>query len=283
MGAQSNAAPVIIKRKKVVGGDGHHGGAWKVAYADFVTAMMAFFLLMWLLNATTEKQRKGIAEYFSPTVPMARISGGGEGVFGGETMFSEQSLPRMGTGATNLRPTEARQARGESGVSETGQDAGSARDQAAFKAVQEALMGRGGESMVQDNLRRHVVTRLTDEGLVIELFELDGAPLFDADTDTPTALLRDLAAMLVRVFALVRNPAAIEGHVAAQPLVLADKTSWRLSVARADAMRLLLEDQGLPTNRVTRVTGHADREPALRNPMAPRNNRLEVILLRTQG
>jgi chemotaxis protein MotB len=283
MGAQSNAAPVIIKRKKVVGGDGHHGGAWKVAYADFVTAMMAFFLLMWLLNATTEKQRKGIAEYFSPTVPMARISGGGEGVFGGETMFSEQTLPRMGTGATNLRPTEAHQARGESGVSETGQDAGSARDQAAFEAVQEALMGRGGESMVQDNLRRHVVTRLTDEGLVIELFELDGAPLFDADTDMPTALLRDLSAMLVRVFALVRNSAAIEGHVAAQPLVLVDKTSWRLSVARADAMRLLLQEQGLPTDRVTRVTGHADREPAVRNPMASRNNRLEVILLRTQG
>ena len=144
-------------------------------------------------------------------------------------------------------------------------------------------MGRGGESMVQDNLRRHVVTRLTDEGLVVELFELDGAPLFDAGTDTPTALLHELSAMLVRVFALVRNPVAIEGHVAAQPLVLADKTSWRLSVARADAMRLLLEDQGLATNRVTRVTGHADREPALRNPMAPRNNRLEVILLRTQG
>ncbi len=77
MGAKSNA-PIIIKRKKVVGGDGHHGGAWKVAYADFVTAMMAFFMLMWLLNATTEQQRKGIADYFSPTLPINRISGGGE-------------------------------------------------------------------------------------------------------------------------------------------------------------------------------------------------------------
>lgn len=65
--------PIIIKRKKVVGGDGHHGGAWKVAYADFVTAMMAFSMLMWLLNATTEQQRKGIADYFSPNVPIARI------------------------------------------------------------------------------------------------------------------------------------------------------------------------------------------------------------------
>lgn len=79
MAAQSNAAPIIIKRKKVVGGGGHHGGAWKVAYADFVTAMMAFFMLMWLLNATTEKQRKGIADYFTPTVAINRVSGAATG------------------------------------------------------------------------------------------------------------------------------------------------------------------------------------------------------------
>src|SRR6056297_4151245 len=108
-----NAAPVIIKRKKVISGDGHHGGAWKVAYADFVTAMMAFFLLMWLLNATTEKQRKGIADYFSPTIPVNRISGGGEDSFGGDSVFSENTLARNGIGATNRRATESREARGE--------------------------------------------------------------------------------------------------------------------------------------------------------------------------
>ncbi|MCW8842218.1 MAG: chemotaxis protein MotB, partial [Rhodobacteraceae bacterium] len=75
MSTQKNASPVIIKRKKIVAAEGHHGGAWKVAYADFVTAMMAFFLLMWLLNATTEKQRKGIADYFNPNIPINRISG----------------------------------------------------------------------------------------------------------------------------------------------------------------------------------------------------------------
>ncbi len=79
MSAQANAPVIIIKRKKIIAGGGHHGGAWKVAYADFVTAMMAFFMLMWLLNATTESQRKGIADYFSPTIPMARVSGGGDG------------------------------------------------------------------------------------------------------------------------------------------------------------------------------------------------------------
>jgi hypothetical protein len=90
---------VIIKRKKIIKGGGHHGGAWKVAYADFVTAMMAFFMLMWLLNATTEKQRKGLADYFNPTIPINRVSGGGEGFFGGDNVFSEEVFSQSGTGA----------------------------------------------------------------------------------------------------------------------------------------------------------------------------------------
>jgi len=125
MSAQSNLAPVIIKRKKKVVGGGHHGGAWKVAYADFVTAMMAFFLLMWLLNATKEQQRKGVADYFSPTVPIARVSGGGDGNFGGESVFSEMTMPQNGMGASSLHATESRQARGETGMSTDGEDANS--------------------------------------------------------------------------------------------------------------------------------------------------------------
>lgn len=281
MGAHSNAAPVIIKRKKVVAGDGHHGGAWKVAYADFVTAMMAFFLLMWLLNATTEKQRKGIAEYFSPTVPLARISGGGEGTLGGDSMFSEMTMARTGTGGTNMRPTEARLSRGETGLSDRGADRDS--ETAAFQEVETALLARGGESMTQRNLLRHVVTRVTDEGLVIELFDIEGATLFEDESDAPTELLTALAQMLTRVLGLVRNPVAIGGHVAAQPVVRANNTVWGLSSDRADAMRRLLEAKGMPSARIERVTGHADREPSIRNPMSPRNNRLEIVLLRTEG
>ena len=99
MAAQNELRPIIIKKKKVSGGDGHHGGAWKVAYADFVTAMMAFFMLMWLLNATTEQQRKGIADYFSPTVPIARISGGGDGFLVVHDLPTfERGLAELGVG-----------------------------------------------------------------------------------------------------------------------------------------------------------------------------------------
>ena len=274
----TNAQPIIIKRKKKGGGDGHHGGAWKVAYADFVTAMMAFFMLMWLLNATTEKQRKGIADYFSPTIPINRISGGGDGSFGGDSVFSEETLPQNGTGATAARPTESQQARGETGNEADG-DQTAAQD-STFESLEAELLGQGGESKVMDNEYKHIVTRITDEGLVIEVFSLPDAPLFDPDTDRPTDLLRSLAALIVDTAQTVTNAIAIEGHVEAQPIVLADSTVWSRSMDHATAMRQLMEVSGMDPKRVERITGHADREAAARNPMAIRNNRLEIVLLR---
>jgi chemotaxis protein MotB len=278
MSAKGNAAPVIIKRKKVVAGGGHHGGAWKVAYADFVTAMMAFFLLMWLLNATTEKQRKGIADFFSPTIPVNRISGGGDGAFGGESVFSEQTMARNGTGATSMSPTEQNRARGQSGLSSEGQDDG--QDEAELAAVESMLSGRTGESEVEPDVMKHIVTRVTDEGLVIELFDLPGEPLFDGSGSDPSALLEDLARIITRVTSIVTNPIAIEGHLAARPVVLSNAATWETSAARANTFRQLLQAQGMPGRRINRLTGHADKEPVVRNPMADRNNRLEVILLR---
>jgi chemotaxis protein MotB len=277
MSRDSNVAPVIIKRKKVSVGGGHHGGAWKVAYADFVTAMMAFFLLMWLLNATTEKQRKGIADYFSPTIAMARVSGGGDGPLGGESVFAENVLPRMGTGATSLRPQDSSGERGTSSQGETLED-----DQAnEFEMVEDALMGRSGESMVADETLDHIVTEVTDEGLVVEFFATDDAPLF-TDLGTPTPLLEDLALVLAQAANVVRNPVAIEAHTAAFPVVLAQDPAWSVSGAQASVFRELLTEAGFAEDRVARVTAHADREPATENPMSTRNNRIEVVFLRTR-
>lgn len=282
MEARRNTAPVIIKRKRVADGGGHHGGAWKVAYADFVTAMMAFFLLMWLLGATTEQQRKGIADYFSPTLPISRISGGGDGAFGGDSMFSEEVLPQNGTGASDLRPTEGRQARGETGLGAEGaQSDATQADQDSFAAVEEALKALSGDSMVAPEVLRHILTRVADEGLVIEISDIEGAEMFTADTADPTALLQDVAVVIARVSGLVRNDIALAGHVRARPVVLAQNPVWDLSTMRADRMRRLLEEGGVDSGRMRRVTGHADRSPVASDPMALRNNRLEVILLRS--
>lgn len=272
MSANSNA-PVIYKKVKKVTAEAHHGGAWKVAYADFVTAMMAFFMLMWLLNATTEKQRKGIADYFSPTIPVTRASGGGDGAFGGDSVFTDETLAHTGHGGVP-NPSKDKETDAPRG------GAGAGGETKVLEELEEILSGNSGESMASALARRHVVTELTDEGLVIEIFDLEDAPLFEPEGTDPTQAMRDLVTMFAGVFELVRNGVAVGGHVAAQPVVVAQKTAWALSGDRADRVRLMLEEAGVAPDRLQRVTGHADRKPKARDPMAVRNNRIELILLR---
>lgn len=272
MSANSNA-PVIIKKVKKCTAGGHHGGAWKVAYADFVTAMMAFFMLMWLLNATTEKQRKGLADYFSPTIPIMRVSGGGEGAFGGDSVFIEETLAHTGHGGVPSRVSTP-----ESG--EQGAAAGAEGDAAKLEDVEAMLVGNSGESMVSDLMARHIITELSDEGLIIELFDILGDPLFVGTTDEPAPVLETIIQSIAKVVSVTVNDIAIDGYVAAQPIVVAEKRTWDLSARRADRVRLMLETAGI--DRVQRVTGHSDRTPVVRNPLATRNNRIEIILLRSK-
>lgn len=278
MGAQSNLAPIIIKRKKKVVGGGHHGGAWKVAYADFVTAMMAFFMMMWLLNATTEQQRQGLADYFAPTIPINRVSGGGDGAFGGDSIFSEETLPQNGLGATDQHATQKDAASGQSGNDADAEDRDAELE--ALQARIEDMIGRGAESMVMENALEHIVTRITDEGLVIELFALDDFPLFEGNSDVPTRLMEQLVEIVAGVAYIATNPIAIGGHVRAKPVVMAENPVWDTSSQRAGRTRMMLEGFGVESERMDRVTGHADREPIHPNPMATRNDRIEIILLR---
>ncbi|WP_172297604.1 flagellar motor protein MotB [Pseudoruegeria sp. HB172150] len=280
MSATSNA-PVIIKRKKVVGGDGHHGGAWKVAYADFVTAMMAFFMLMWLLNATTEKQRKGIADYFNPTIPINRMSGGGDGSFGGEDIMAENHMVRSGIGASQQNPTEEHLARGDTGIAEAEENEnGHEEETRTLQEIEEQLSALSGESMASEEAARHIVTRVTDEGLIVEVFDLPGEPLFHEGTDQPTEIMSEIAMIVSAVFAVVINDVAVNGYTRSHAVVLAENPVWNLSSDRADMVRRMLEGSGLPPERMERVTGYADRKPVAENPMAARNNRIELILLR---
>ncbi len=269
MAGQTNAAPVIIKRKKIIQGGGHHGGAWKVAYADFVTAMMAFFMLMWLLNATTEKQRKGIADYFNPTIPVNRISGGGDGAFGGDSVFSEETLAQTGTGASLSRPTDDQQARGENLVNKDGMPRQGEGSDEVIEEVEKALIARGGESMTMERLLRHVVTRVTDEGLVIEIFDLDDATLFAGrHRRTRTCPASDRGAA-----GRSPEPGDQRGRrqrPRAQLSDHADRQSGLGPVGRpraADAQEL--ETAGLGLRRSERVAGFADRKPGDRRPDRP--------------
>ena len=251
---RNEGAPVIIRRKKVIAAAGHHGGAWKVAYADFVTAMMAFFLMMWLLNATTEDQRQGLADYFSPEIPISSESGGSRDVLSGDSLDSTDAL---------------------NGV------AGSADDESEIIADLAARFdAESGESDVADRLLRHVRTRVTDEGLVVDIFSLPGAPIFSEDGSQPTPLMHELVGVVDDIFRMARNRVAIQGHVRTLPVVRRDRDDWAISRERAEVGRAFLADGATGESRIARVASFADTTPLHPDGMDLRNDRIELILLR---
>lgn len=253
----------IIKRRKVVAA-GHHGGAWKVAYADFVTAMMAFFLLMWLLNATDKATRKGLADYFSPTIPIHQINGGGDGPFEGVGLF--------GIEATVIAP------KSEPGRPEV---RGTGDDTRSLAEIQKALASTSGDAALADPMLRHIATRITDEGLIIEVFDIPGSPLFDVGATEPNPIFDQLLRMIGRVVARASNKIAVTGHLA--PGDVGGELSgdpWVLSADRAQVARERLVAAGVEDGRLARVAGKADREPTTEATDDPRNRRVEITLLR---
>ena len=273
MASGNESAPIIIKRKKVVAGDGHHGGAWKVAYADFVTAMMAFFMLMWLLNATTEKQRKGLADYFSPNISISRVSGGGEKVLRGDSVFAEDTLPQNGTGATDQNQAKFKtELIEDTSLHLSGE--GPKTEEELNKILRATLV----ESLEGNSLMPHVSARFTDEGYAIRFNDLPTAELFDGTE--PSEILVDLTRALSEFARLTEQKIALKAGVASFPLVLDEDPTWTVSQARTERFYNQLLVFGLDPDRIARMTALGDRYPIQENPMNIRNNRLEFVLLK---
>ncbi|MEM9705821.1 MAG: flagellar motor protein MotB [Pseudomonadota bacterium] len=274
---------VVIKKVKKVSGDGHHGGAWKVAYADFVTAMMAFFLLMWLLGATTEDQRKGIADYFNPTVPIIQVSGGGKDALNGESVFSEKTLARDGAGGSRTPLDQSPDGKQAIGVeSDTPSDGGAdAPPSEDLAKVQETILrqalaeGAGG-------LAEHIKLRVTNRGLVIELVEVDDQPLFRVGSREPSAVMQQLLQIVASALTLVENDIEIDGHTDSLTYARrADYTNWELSSDRANMARRLIVQSGFDPIQIKAVTGKANTQPLNEDdPTAPENRRISITLLR---
>ncbi len=272
----SGLAPIIIKKKKKVVGGGHHGGAWKVAYADFVTAMMAFFLLMWLLNATTEEQRKGIADYFNPTIPISRISGGGSDGLNGSSIFTEQTYAKMGTGATR-DATAGRPSTNFSADDDAGDSTGSEANEAAIiEQLEQTLQAEGSA------LNEHIQVKLSPEGIVMELVDSEDVPLFQVGQSEPTELLITLVQTVTESFGAFGNSIEIVGHTDA--LAYSDESrfdNWDLSVDRANMARRLLVENGFPMGRIEEVSGRAATDLLITdNPYAAQNRRISITLLK---
>ena len=267
-----NLPPPIIVKKITMVAAGHHGGAWKVAYADFVTAMMAFFLLLWLLGATTEKQRKGIADYFTPTlVKIKEGSAGANGLLGGNSITDVDNYPNRQGQTGNRTLTIPRDATG--GPREGTEKVRRMRDKLAAKLQTSEQLRK---------LARQVRMVETAEGVRIDLVDDADFAMFRLGT---TLLTPEAIALLKAIADTVGSEAGgltIRGHTDGLPYRPGmGANNWSLSAGRAEATRQALLRDGIAGSRFRRIEGVADRELLIEdNPSDPRNRRISILLLR---
>lgn len=268
--------PVIVKKIYEAPHGGHHGGAWKVAYADFVTAMMAFFLLMWLLGATTEKQRKALADYFSPTlIASKQESAGANGFFGGESITSVDQYPQRATQTGTKTMTLPRDARG--GPKEA---SGLGEDKANFKQVREKLMKKIASDKSMKRFARNLRITETREGMRIDMIDEANFAMFISGTDILTPDAINLLSQVADTLRGLPNGLIIRGHTDAQPVSAGlGINNWQISSARAEATRAHLVRSAISDSQFLRIEGVADREPYFpKNPYDPRNRRMSITL-----
>ena len=270
--------PIIIKRVKK-GGHAAHGGAWKIAYADFVTAMMAFFLMMWLIGSTTEGDRKGIADYFSTPLKLTML-GGGSGAGdsssvvkgGGEDFTRSVGQVKRGdveapTKSVNLQALKAEQVRAE---------------RARLERLKEDIERKIDSNEKLKALKSQIRLDMTREGLRIQIVDANNRPMFASGSAVVQPYMRDLLQEIGTILTEVPNRLTLEGHTDAQAFGggVLGYTNWELSSDRANASRRELMVGGLPEARVMRVQGLAASVPFDKNdPVAPVNRRISIIVM----
>jgi chemotaxis protein MotB len=274
-------APIIVK-KVIVQGGGHHGGAWKVAYADFVTAMMAFFLLMWLLGATTEDQRKGLADYFTPTlVKMREQSAGADGLLGGSSLVDADNYPHAAGQTGTQSITIPRDASG--GVSEGGAQEAERRRMEIAQAIRERMDAVERLRRLSSQVR---VTR-TPEGIRIDLVDDADFSMFHLGSTVLVPEARELLTIIGETLGQEAGGGQliIRGHTDALPWRAGAggqgrANNWSLSTGRAEATRQELLRTGIPEVRFDRIEGVADRELLVQDdPADPRNRRISILVV----
>jgi chemotaxis protein MotB len=296
----ANDGAIIIRRIKKGDHGGHHGGAWKVAYADFVTAMMAFFLLMWLINTTTPEQKRGIADYFAAQ-SISQTSSGSGGVLGGKVL-GQQGARAAGVTSINQKdsppaPSDpvrshdtatksggATSAQGQASSSEASSDASdrsstSTRDE-QFTSAAESIRQAMQDSPDIADLSRQVIVDQTPEGLRIQLVDQDGRPMFQPGSTEPMPYTKKLLQTVAKIIDRLPNRISISGHTGGKASEGA-MSNWELSAARANAARAIITDAGVDPDRIYEVAGKAGSDPLLpEDPNASANRRLSIVLLR---
>ncbi|MFL5294833.1 MAG: flagellar motor protein MotB [Phenylobacterium sp.] len=281
--------PIIIKRIKKVTGGAHHGGAWKVAYADFVTAMMAFFLLMWLINTTSPEQKRGIADYFAPASVSQTTSGSG-GILAGTALGNEGSKSNGSQSIIQDASPDSRNPNDGKMREAAKNDAASADNRELLRKKEEAAFASAAQSLkqaLQDmpelaELSKNIIIDQTPEGLRIQLVDQEGRSMFNEGTAAPNDRARILLRAVAKVINQLPNRISIYGHTSASAgQGRKSEGDWPLSAARADASRKILQGSGVDADRVYQVSGKATSEPLYPDdPTLPGNRRIAIVLLR---
>ena len=299
MAPKGGEGQTIIIKKIKKSAHGHHGGAWKVAYADFVTAMMAFFLLLWLLNVTTAEQKAAIAFYFDPVSVSTSDSGSG-GVMGGTSMISEGAAVSDASSPGDVPSTPTPESNG----TDTGNDSSKSMDttrnggfsdlsggepltqeeKKSFDNVEKQLMAALQTKSELAGLKDNVKFEKTIDGLVIQLVDSEGRPMFAPGKIEPLPQAQALLATVAESVSRLPNKIDITGHTDASTLrSLGGKNydNWDLSADRANASRKVMVQAGLTPNRLERVSGRAASDLLFPDkPLDPGNRRISITLQR---
>jgi chemotaxis protein MotB len=302
-------APVVVAPSitiKKIMDDGHggaHGGAWKIALADMMTAMMAFFLLMWLLGASNADQRKSIADYFKPTshsnVTMGKLAGS-DGMLGGRSVIDPDGFPFSAkqTSALNMvtprsqgGPTENDPSPNGADSKESGQDgdpgkksaaaAAAAADAANFEKLEKDIKEAMAKNPRLDKLKDQVSFARDNDGLRIEIIDKADFAMFGLGTTTMTPRAQALLTEVSKTLAALPNKVAIRGHTdSVQFANTDDRNNWSLSAERAEETRKIIEKKGIPGNRFAKIEGVADTAPYNpKDPKDPRNRRISITVM----
>jgi chemotaxis protein MotB len=273
--------PIIIKRIKK-GGHAAHGGAWKIAYADFVTAMMAFFLLMWLLGSTSEGDKKGIADYFGSPLKLALLSSGsGSGDSshvvkgGGQDLTRSTGQVKRGEVQATKSTINVHQLKAEQRRAEV----------ARLEDIKRKLEQKIEANSRLASMASQILMEMTRDGLRIQIVDAEGRPMFASGSAVVQPAMHELLRELGGVLADVPNRLTLEGHTDALPFSKTGAgawgySNWELSADRANASRRELITGGLPEDQVLRVQGLAASNPFdRRDPAAPANRRISIIVM----
>jgi len=285
MAVSGEAPTIIIKRIKKGGHGGHHGGAWKVAYADFVTAMMAFFLLMWLINTTSPEQKRGIADYFAPASVSETTSGSG-GILGGAALASSGA---KSSGSKDV--IEALAPEAPPNVTDTGQSQNQSQNSSAGSQdkADDAALTSAAQSLKQamqdmpelTELSKQIIVDQTPEGLRVQLVDQEGRSMFKENSAEPNDRAKVLLQAVAKVVNKLPNRITIAGHTSASPSGDKPSSDWALSSARADTSRQILQAAGVDADRIYQVAGKAASDPLYPDdPLLPGNRRITIVLLR---